>query len=244
MIETRLLEELARKNQTSRINVSREYCQNLFLAQCYKQKGTERILFKGGTALRILWQSPRFSEDLDFSGSTVTQKTIEDIIQTTLIEVKREGLEVSIQESKKTSGGYLGILLFRLPEVGIPIKIEISMRKRRHPERYEQTLVTNDFIPPYTVLHLPQEEIVEEKVNALLSRAKPRDYFDLYFILRNRMAIQKIFRRDKTLLDKILRQLRKTETSFSRELKQFLPTSHQVLLRNFQKSLENELLKV
>lgn len=38
----------------------------------YQEKEAEAILFKGGTALRLIYQSPRFSEDLDFSGFKIS----------------------------------------------------------------------------------------------------------------------------------------------------------------------------
>ena len=48
-------------------NVVREYFQHLFLSYLYSLEGSEKMLFKGGTALRIIYGSMRFSEDLDFS---------------------------------------------------------------------------------------------------------------------------------------------------------------------------------
>ena len=48
------IEEQARKKQTSKDNIAREYCQHLFLSKFCQQEGVEKILFKGGTALRIL----------------------------------------------------------------------------------------------------------------------------------------------------------------------------------------------
>ena len=124
MIEANAVEELARRFQTSRDNIAREYCQHLFLSRFYQQEGSEKILFKGGTALRILWNSPRFSEDLDFSGFSVLQKEIEDRVQETLVKIEQEGLSVDIQESKKTSGGYLGKLFFKW-EVFYGLKVKI-----------------------------------------------------------------------------------------------------------------------
>ncbi len=66
MITRQFITELSTKNQTSEQNVAREYCQHLFLSYLYKRAGAEKLLFKGGTALRVIFKSPRFSEDLDF----------------------------------------------------------------------------------------------------------------------------------------------------------------------------------
>lgn len=244
MIDTLFIEEQTRKLQTTRDNVTREYCQHLFLSKFYQKEGAEKILFKGGTALRILWRSPRFSEDLDFSGMKISQAEVEDILEAVLIETQREGLDIDIRESKKTTGGYLCKLLFRWVGFSASIQLEISQRKGSL--RAEQTLVQSDFLPAYVAFCLSEQDMVHEKIMALLERGKPRDFFDLYFILRSRRILVSLFRQDKSLKKKILEKLHKTagSLSFPRELKQFLPTSHHSLLRNFPAILEKELQRV
>lgn len=239
-MEERLIEEQSRKLQTTRDNIAREYCQHLFLSRFYRQRGTEKMLFKGGTALRILWQSPRFSEDLDFSGVKVPQSEIENTLQAVLIEIEREGLATDIEESKSTTGGYLGKLLFRWGPFSISIQIEVSQRKS--PILSAQTLVQCDWIPSYPAFHLTEHEMVLEKIAALLGRGKPRDFFDLYFILRSRRATSR-FKKDKGLKKRILEKLHKTvcDPSYLKELKQFLPASHHPLLKNFPSLIEKEL---
>ena len=61
MISRQFITDLSTKYQTSEQNIAREYCQHLFLSYLYRLKGGEKMLFKGGTALRIVFQSPRFS---------------------------------------------------------------------------------------------------------------------------------------------------------------------------------------
>ena len=70
MLSENSIKELAVKFQTSELNIAREYFQNLFLNSLYTQKNSEKLGFKGGTALRIVFNSPRFSEDLDFTADT------------------------------------------------------------------------------------------------------------------------------------------------------------------------------
>ncbi len=71
MLSLKNLNEFIKKLQTIPKNVVREYIQHLFLSCLYKIKGSEKLLFKGGTALRIIFGSPRFSEDLDFTGQNI-----------------------------------------------------------------------------------------------------------------------------------------------------------------------------
>jgi hypothetical protein len=47
--------------------VAREYIQARILASLQRQGAMVPLAFHGGTALRFLYQAPRFSEDLDFA---------------------------------------------------------------------------------------------------------------------------------------------------------------------------------
>ncbi|MEK7375885.1 MAG: nucleotidyl transferase AbiEii/AbiGii toxin family protein, partial [Candidatus Margulisiibacteriota bacterium] len=131
MIEKRLIQQLSDRYQTTVDNIVREYFQHLFLAQLYQEKGSDRFLFKGGTALRIVWQSPRFSEDLDFTGVNIGMRDIEETMQDTLAKIERAGVEAGIDESKETSGGYFAIFDFRTKEYRGRVQIEVSLRKEK-----------------------------------------------------------------------------------------------------------------
>ena len=110
MIDAETIRRLATKSQTTTVNMAREYCQHLFLSALYQHREANRVLFKGGTALRIIYGSPRFSEDLDFSGFGIGLSVIEDLVAETLSAIERAGITLEIEEAKATSGGYLGII--------------------------------------------------------------------------------------------------------------------------------------
>lgn len=50
MLNKESLEQFIKKYQTDIENVTREYCQHLFLSFLYQQVKSEKLLFKGGTA--------------------------------------------------------------------------------------------------------------------------------------------------------------------------------------------------
>ena len=50
-----------------RTNLLREYVQARSLRSLHESRAFERLSFVGGTALRFLFDLPRYSEDLDFS---------------------------------------------------------------------------------------------------------------------------------------------------------------------------------
>lgn len=235
MLDQELIKKIADKIQTSELNARREYVQHLFLAKFYQQPLTNNIFFKGGTALRLVYGSPRFSEDLDFSTSSVNFKTLESIIETTLLEVEREGISTEIIESKKTSGGYLGEIEFNLGKLKVGLRLEVSGRDKL--AKGEMITVVNNFIPAYLLMVLIQPQLVGQKIKALLERQKPRDFYDLLYILRaNLLPVG-----EKTVLKKAAKLLKTSEVNFNQELKLFLPKSHWQIIRDFKASLEREI---
>jgi len=237
MLNKENLEQFTKKYQTDIENVIREYCEHLFLSFLYQRPGSEKLLFKGGTALKIVFGSPRFSEDLDFTGSGIRQKEVEELFTDTLAEIERTGIKVEIAEGKPTTGGYLGIAVFWIYGQEIKVQIEVSLRGGR-PLKGIRTLVESDYLPPYTLVQLPTESIIAGKLAALANRHKPRDFYDYFFLLSGNYPLVK----DKENLEKALTLLKESKISFRTELKKFLPSSHVMHLRDFRKILEQKIL--
>ena len=236
MILEEEIQKLTNKFQTSQINVRREYFQHLFLSYFYQQPKAANIFFKGGTALRLLYQSPRFSEDLDFNSTPIDYREIEGLLEDTLAQIEKENIKFNLKEATQTSGGFLVIISFEAFEQPIDIRLEISLRKGE--KKGEVMGITNsEYVPPYNIIALPQEQLVAEKMKALLSRKKPRDFYDLYFILRSRMLPPK----KKAVLPEVLEKLQKRDIHFERELKAFLPKTHWAILRDFPTTLRREI---
>ena len=85
MLSLENLKEFTKKFQTIEKNIVREYIQHLFLSSLYKFPKAEKLLFKGGTALRVVYGSPRFSKDLDFTGENIYHyKFIDELFINTL----------------------------------------------------------------------------------------------------------------------------------------------------------------
>lgn len=239
MISKDLIAELTRKYQTTQINVAREYCQHLFLSYFYQKQKSGHILFKGGTAIRFLYNSPRFSEDLDFTAYNITVRRIETIFIDSLDGVAQTGIDVKLEEAKATSGGYLGIVRFTFLDFKQTIQIEASTRPKKSKIASEVSLISSDYIPPYNIISLAEKGLIEEKIQALLDRAKPRDFYDIYFLLRANLSTPK-----NTLpLRNVLKKLGGTKIDFKRELMPFLPKSHHNILKDFKNILKKELEK-
>jgi len=246
MLSKETITVIARRYQTSEFpNVIREYFQHIFLSELYKLPGAEKMLFKGGTALRIIYGSPRFSEDLDFSLFGVKHNEIkpfvEELFVRVLAEMARAGVKVEIgNKIGATSGGYFGVATFRMFEYPpVSVKMNLSARNGRGIQN-EMDSVVNDFVPAYTIIHLSQNELVEEKVfGALRERKKPRDFYDLYFIMRKGMLSSDQKKRLAGMKDDILADGKKIDFRF--ELGVFLPVGQQMIIRDFSEMLKREL---
>ena len=236
MIDSDAIRRLAVAQQTTELNIAREYAQHLFLSGFYGRAGSEQVMFKGGTALRLVYGSPRFSEDLDFSGSGASVASIEDWVAEAAGGIEQAGAPISIEESKRTSGGYLGILAATIAGQRISIQLEVSLR-RKIGLKGRGVLIAGELVPAYAATLLPEEALVEEKLTALITRGKPRDFYDCYFMLRKKMIPLK----HKRLLQAARETLAKTQINFKTELRDFLPRTQQVILADFKKTLLAEL---
>jgi len=240
MLSQNAIKELSIKNQTRENNIAREDIQHLFLSALYSQKGSDALLFKGGTALRIVFHSPRFSEDLDFSVQKVLSKNkLDNFFLESIHRIENQGIEIELKEAKLTSGGYLGILSYSFYDFRGEINIEISLRKEKSLQKSVITIVS-DFLPAYVLVHLSSKGIVKGKLLALLNRYKPRDYYDLYFILRH-PELNKFV--DFQKISEIKKKLLKERISFKSELEILLPISHHMILKDFKRSLIKEIDK-
>lgn len=223
------IKRLSLRLQTTELNVRREFIQHQFLRFFYQQPNAQKVFFKGGTALRIFYQSPRFSEDFDFD-SRLSINELEHAIQLTLELLDKDGIGSEILESKKTSGGYFGIIKLD----SLKTSLEISNRKN---SKGEPVTIVGDFTLPYTIFLLSAENLFSEKIDAFLSRQKPRDYYDLYFILRSGLLNSS----QKKRIFKAIPLIKSTNIDFKKELKIFLPKSHWAVVEDFKNVLLREI---
>lgn len=236
MLNIENLKEFTDRYQTSQENVVREYCQHLFLSFLYQLPQSERLLFKGGTALRIIFRSPRFSEDLDFTGANISQYEVEELFTNTLANVEKTQVPVTLKEGKNTTGGYLGIFEFSVYDRITEIYFEVSLRSGKD-LKGTRTVIESEYWPRYTLVHLPKEDIVRGKINALLNRHKPRDFYDYFFLLSGNNPLVK----ETGNLQAVLKLLNETKIDFRSELKKFLPASHAMHLRDFKTVLRDKI---
>lgn len=188
MMSSSQLKDLAKKLNAPDSIVFREYIQLIFLENLYAVTGSEKIIFKGGTAVHLMYQATRFSEDLDF---TVLHKLVEfeEIISKVFRNIS-QSYEISFKE-RKTITGKRYLLTANPVVIKNPTFINLDFSFRENVTIIEKSpLVT---IYPHTVsspvYYMGKNEIVAEKIRAILTRHKGRDIYDLSFLLQNQGII-------------------------------------------------------
>ena len=182
MITKEQLKEISKKKKINEYTILREYIQLWFLSELYKEKFSENIFFKGGTAIHIIFGMDRFSEDLDFSVNGEILKFNKNI--TDFLRKLSKIENIDFKEKRSISGKkFVLIVNDKVLENKVFIDLDFSFREKIfHPE---SSIIKTDYPVIFTsfVNHLSKEEIFAEKIRALLTRKKGRDLYDLWFLL-------------------------------------------------------------
>lgn len=196
MITKEQVASLAKKKKTNETTVFREYLQVLFLSKLYSQTKSNKVFFKGGTALHLLFGASRFSEDLDFTVE-LKQKEFSALVKKVFTQLQKEGL-LEFKEKKSLAGKRF--LLTALPDV-LPyrtfVNLDFSFREKVFTP--QKSILETDYPILFTsyVHHLSQDEIFAEKIRALLTRSKGRDLYDLWFLLSQGAELDKKLVKEK-----------------------------------------------
>lgn len=172
-----------------------EFLQHLILQSMYRHGAFKHVTFTGGTALRILYHIPRFSEDLDFSltdkegfaFSTLFSKVQKDLA------LQRFDCELRLKEDKTVAQAMMkfpGVLKeFGLsPMASQKILVKCEMDSRPPKGGTKEILLVNAPIS-YQVTAFDLPSLFAGKLNAIFFRAytKGRDYYDLAWYLGKRI---------------------------------------------------------
>jgi len=215
-LDQRLAENLSRQLKIAIEHVVREEYELLILRSLMETPLGSALVFKGGTALRLAYDSPRFSDDLDFSLLTpvareafvhAAETVAKSLPQVTLVEALSK--QFTLFALYKAAEPYLSY--------AFSIKVEVSTR----PETWERErdfvlrLLTSPVTPVSVLSQVATlERMWTDKQSAWAARHEPRDLYDLWFIAQK---LHRPFAPDLSGFDpKALR----------RELRKYLPTSH------------------
>lgn len=173
-------------------HIAREYLQSRILLSLQGSGAMIPLAFHGGTALRFLFQLPRFSEDLDFAlEGPQASYDLRRYLRTIAADLTAENYPVELRVSDQQPVHSGQIRFHGLPrELGLPaqrdetlmIKIEVDTR----PPAGAGLDVS--VVRRYSLLRLQHHDrasLLSGKLHAILQRpyAKGRDLFDLMWYL-------------------------------------------------------------
>jgi len=187
MLTKAQIQRFARRHAVGMQVQERDYLQHLLLWLLYSR--SQALVFKGGTALRLVYGSNRYSEDLDFNGpdDVAALQTLWGKVVTGLEDF---GIVAEVRNVWASDVGYSFDVSYRGPlyDGRDHSKGKVRVDVNRRPEEVEASreLVSSEYddVRPFVVTVLTPEHLLAEKVRALLVRGKPRDMYDIWLLLR------------------------------------------------------------
>ena len=166
-----------------------DYFQDIALFNIFREYGNS-LAFKGGTCLYKVFQLNRFSEDLDFTARKGFKakgffERLPSFFE--FLDIKSRAKVEQFQNSVNVLLEIEGIFFDGSPKSMTSLAFNISLREgtslpvQRHSYKshYQELRAFDLFV-------LDEKEILSEKIRAIYERNKPRDIYDLWFLLKQR----------------------------------------------------------
>lgn len=170
-------------------NILREYLQYKILEIIFNSKYSSKLVFMGGTAIRIIHQNTRFSEDLDFDNRGITEKDFIDLTEHIKKNLELEGYKletrVKIIEGYKCHFKFLDILSQTGLSGHIEAKLVIQFDTQPQDYVYEPDKeLINKFEVFTNIFVVPKDLLLSQKICAVFTRPRTmgRDFFDIVFL--------------------------------------------------------------
>jgi hypothetical protein len=147
------------------------------------------LVLKGGTALYKFYSLNRFSEDLDFDlvgrrfdPDVLVRRVLRNFEHIDIsgkvdgVEEHRNEINIRFAASGPLYDGSKGSMS----------RVTLNLSKRERPTSAHDRLLTASYpeIPSFELSVLDVEEIAAEKIRGVMTREKPRDVYDLWFLVK------------------------------------------------------------
>src|SRR3989344_5291401 len=180
MITKNQLTNLTKVFKTNESTVLREYYQLIFLNTLYSLPNSQNIVFKCGTAIHLIFEAPRFSEDLDFTVQ-MNPNEFDEFISKVFATLKKYGFEF---KPRDTIAGKRYLMSNGIPESKSKLYINLDFSFRAIVFENQNSSINSQLPIALTsrISHMSQSEIYTEKIRAILNREKGRDLYDLWYL--------------------------------------------------------------
>lgn len=169
--------------------ILQEYIQYKMLQAIFESKYASKLVFLGGTAIRIIYGNNRFSEDIDLDNFGLSWNEFESMIQVVKRFLELEGFIVEARNVKM--GVYRCYLKF--PEILRKLGIVPLQQQKLHiqidttPQRFDYDAdikILNKFDVFTEIKVTPADILLSQKIFTSVNRDRPkgRDFFDITFL--------------------------------------------------------------
>ena len=239
------LNEVKEKRKTNLYYEEKEYLQYVFLNAI--SKFPDSFVFKGGTCLRICYGFERASEDLDFS-TNLKLSELKKLLKKLLKDFELLNINYKVYSEKDFEGNcrletrFEGPLFNGNSNSTNTLKIDFNKRKIFNKSAIMIQKLFSD-VPSFTIAALSEEELLAEKIRALINRKQPRDMYDIWALFSKGININKKFlaKKLKEENSKLSELKFPSKEEYEKDLKNlilYLPDYEQV-----RKEIERSLLK-
>lgn len=200
MLTRTQIQRLAQRHRVGMQVQERDYVQHLLLRTLTGR--SQGLVFKGGTALRLVYRGNRFSEDLDFNvaagAETLTSVVaLRSLWQQIADDLADFGMAAELRNEWEGEAGYSLDVSYQGPLYDgrdrSKGKVRVDISRRQEPVETRRELVRSEYddVLPFVVTLLMPEHLLAEKVRALIVRAKPRDLYDVWLLLAQGVTLER-----------------------------------------------------
>lgn len=206
-MEREIAENQAKNLKIDITHIVREFWETVVLKGLFESTDGKFIIFKGGTALRLVYGSPRFSEDLDFS---LTEDKLKGKFGSFIKKIVSPYPELAITDLEEKYYTYLGEIKITQDYLPSPFRIKIEISKRRVRRYKSELAIISSSVSAVQCLGsvVTLEQLYKDKLACIKERVKAKDMFDLWYICQK---LKKTYKPQTILIPKreLVRELRK-----------------------------------
>jgi predicted nucleotidyltransferase component of viral defense system len=233
MLTKAQIQRIAQRNGIGMQVQERDYMQHLLLWLLYSR--SQDLIYKGGTALRMVYGGNRYSEDLDFNGQddvAVLQSSWKELVA----RLRDFGVQAEMRREWESEVGYSFDISFQGPLYDgrdrSKRKVRVDVNRRPEEVAVRRELVTSEYddVRPFVVTVLTPEHLLAEKIRAMLVRGKPRDLYDIWLLLEHGVPLNDALIERKLALyelrwdrDALAVALEQVRIDWERDLRHLLP---------------------
>jgi predicted nucleotidyltransferase component of viral defense system len=200
-------QKFALEQQTVVDNVLKEHYQMFVLDILFNTPFENRLVFKGGTSLRLAYGSVRFSEDLDFS--LLDEVAFSDFDQA-IRKIEKVIPGAVIKDVHEKYFNLYARVIINVEYRPIPIGIRVEVNKHTRAFEHRVAVIKSPFNNLEVIGRVyTLESILKDKMRIIENqeRREPRDLFDAWYVsqkLGQELVIKDEYKYDqKELMDSL-----------------------------------------